>query len=817
MKTVRTLRLCQLFLARLGSRNEPLTIAAFVTQPEPVDVAQPLHDFVTRAFSESDAASVLDDFGETQRLRDVVVDATLDETRPLEQLRDVLLAYYRALCVIESRFPISDSPGHAKVEFAWYDAGGRCTPLPIEARDIQYEKCAVLYNLAAAYSRAGEKHASEDIDGEGLKRACAAFQTSAGVFETTAGVSEKKLGENTPTLDVSRECCEVMKLLNLAQAQECFFEKAKGKSEAILGKLAKQTGMYYEEALTKARESGRLVAYFDDALMGYMTLKSALFNAEALRLASSIALSVDETDVGTAIARLTQARDLIQLAIREVRIVASDPTLERVKKFLDEKILRALRTAERDNECVYMCRVPKAEDLPALTGANMVKPTELAPELLSPTKETLFKSIVPDSGTKALSRYTEMVDELIRNETDTLAMASDEARLALREMEFPETLIALSTAVPLSTDLAEQVTAFRSSGGATALSASLKRVDELNRQCASVVKTIRETLETETAEDGAERVMFGPSWRREPSSTVNAHLMQALKRFEVDLEIATKSDAQLKNRVDGADGVLEMISPENLATNAPTLTQPLALMEEDASVATDIQAALEDLETIGNERAGIEEFMRKTKSEDDILSKLMAQSGESLDALFTKEIAKYDEAKNCVMVNISKQSDVLCKLRTLHDKFVKIYDVDGLRRAVQAHEHDVRHALSVVADLRNGMEQGVRFYTGFLDAARHALEDVQEFASARRMEKETLSEGLRKEQERAELARQMTQQAHVSPPPPHYAQVAPPQYAPPQYYAPSAPHHQPPPPPPPPQQYYAPQDPYYAPSAPGYR
>ena len=74
-----------------------------VTQPEPVDVAQPLHDFVTRAFSESDAASVLDDFGETQRLRDAVVDATLDESRPLEQLSDSLLAYYRALCVIESR------------------------------------------------------------------------------------------------------------------------------------------------------------------------------------------------------------------------------------------------------------------------------------------------------------------------------------------------------------------------------------------------------------------------------------------------------------------------------------------------------------------------------------------------------------------------------------------------------------------------------------------------------------------------------------------------------------------------------------------
>ena len=776
-----------------------------------------LHDFTVRSFGADVAGEVLGDFGEFQRLRDAVVEATsvASAGRDEEGARACLLAYYRALCAIASRFPISDDDAHARVCFAWSDARGGTGAAPVEARDAQYEKCAVLYNLAASYSRDGAKFASECDDGESLKRACAAFQTSAGVFEYARRTSEKKLGERAPTTDVWYESFELMKDVHLAQAQECVYEKAKGKSEGILVKLAKQTGMYYDEAAKRARETPKLAAYYDDAFTGYLTLKSAFFEAEALRIAARISLAADESDVGTAIARLTQARDVIQRALREVRVVASDPTLERVKKFLDEKIVKALRAAERDNECVYMCRVPKPEDLPALTGASLVKPTELAPELLSPMRETLFKSIVPDSGAKALSRYTEMVDELIRNETETLAMASDEARLALREMEFPETLIALSTPVPLGEDLAEQVAAFRSSGGAKAISASLKRVGELNRQCAGVVQTIRETLETEAADDTAARTLFGPSvWRREPSSSTNAHVMQALRRFEVDLEVATKSDAQLKNRVAGADGVLEMISPENLRTNAPTLTQPLALVEDDATVATDIQATLEDLESIGNERAGIEELMRKTKAEDDILSKLMAQSDESLDALFTKEIAKYDKAKNCVMLNISKQSDALCKLRTLHAKFVQIYDVDALRRAIRAHEHDVRHALSVVSDLRNGMEQGVRFYTGFLDAARHALEDVQEYASARTVEKEGLSEELRREKERTEeLARQMNR-ARLSPsPPPQYPQYAyaAPQYAAPQYAAPQYYASQPPPPPPP--QYYAPQDPY-SPSAP---
>ena len=293
-------------------------------------------------------------------------------------------------------------------------------------------------------------------------------------------------------------------------------------------------------------------------------------------------------------------------------------------------------------------------------------------------------------------------------------------------------------------------------------------------------------------------------WRREPSSSKNRNMTQALKRFEVDLEVATKSDEQLRQRIEGAGGVLESIDEDNLESNAPRLTQPLALLEEDSHVATDIQAVLQDLETIGDERAEIEDMMRRIKCEDDILHELMAQSGESLDALFTKEMKKYDQAKDRVVVNISKQADALSMLRALHERFVQVYDVETLRRDIHSHEQSVRHALSVVGDLRSGMEQGVRFYSGFLDAARHTLTDVQEYASARRMEKEALVEELRVTKDRADahaaqLASQMNQmrfQQHPYPSP-QYGYAPPPQYgAPsPQY---GAQYSGAPPPPPPP-------------------
>ena len=72
-----------------------------------------------------------------------------------------------------------------------------------------------------------------------------------------------------------------------------------------------------------------------------------------------------------------------------------------------------------------MEQVPSPDTLPALTGHSLVKP--LAPnEILDPKSgESLFAMIVPDSSTKALSKYTEMVDELSRQQQMALERATE--------------------------------------------------------------------------------------------------------------------------------------------------------------------------------------------------------------------------------------------------------------------------------------------------------------------------------------------------------------------------------------------------------
>ncbi len=70
-----------------------------------------------------------------------------------------------------------------------------------------------------------------------------------------------------------------------------------------------------------------------------------------------------------------------------------------------------------------------------LLSCRSVTPTQL-----DASQEHIFREVIPDGSAKALSRYTDMVDALIREQNDRLAGASDDARLRLRERDLPDCL-----------------------------------------------------------------------------------------------------------------------------------------------------------------------------------------------------------------------------------------------------------------------------------------------------------------------------------------------------------------------------------------
>ena len=102
--------------------------------------------------------------------------------------------------------------------------------------------------------------------------------------------------------------------------------------------------------------------------------------------------------------------------------------------------------------------------------------------LLDASKEKMFASLVPDSSAKALSRYTEMVDDVIRTQAEKLQQASEFAdRVRLKEMDLPDSILALEGNFTLPMELKEDVEAVQISGGPAGLEAELQQLRDLRR------------------------------------------------------------------------------------------------------------------------------------------------------------------------------------------------------------------------------------------------------------------------------------------------------------------------------------------------
>lgn len=304
-----------------------------------------------------------------------------------------------------------------------------------------------------------------------------------------------------------------------------------------------QVGIYYEEALA-ALNTPPLNQHFDKTWIAHVQLKASLFFAEAC-YRYSLDLHEKE-DIAEEIARLKSGISALSEVKRSTR-GAPPQLLDAVTK-LEASLNHSLERAMKENDRVYLQRVPPASSLAPLPAFPMVKPMPLD-EILDASKEKMFLSLVPDSSTKALSRYTEMVDDVIRTQAEKLQQGSELARVRLKEMDLPDSLLALEGNVTLPENLREDVEAVQISGGPSALEAELTQLQDLKRVNHELLVQTEELLQKEAQEDSQFRSQFGTRWTRPQSSTLTKNLMDRLNRFSANLKQAGESDARIERAV----------------------------------------------------------------------------------------------------------------------------------------------------------------------------------------------------------------------------------------------------------------------------
>ncbi|KAJ1377722.1 BRO1 domain [Sesbania bispinosa] len=702
-----------------------IMLAIFEKKTNSVDLYRPLRNYVAFHYSEREAQNVEDDL---QTLKQLRTDVERNSDPSLPARRDLFQTYFKALCQVETRFPISPDPDHVNtLTFVWFDAFK--PKQKASQQNIHLEKASVLFNLGAVYSQIGLSYDRNTVDGR--RQASHAFIAAAGSFAFLRDNASMKASiGNSTTLDLSVECAGMLEKLMLAQAQECVFENtiAKGSTPGVCAKISRQVGVYYEEALAALNVSP-LSQHFDKSWIVHVQLKAALFYAEACY---RYGLELHEKEeIAEEIARLRSAVSVLTEAKKNSKGAAAQ-ILDAISK-LEANINRNLERAVKENDRVYLMRVPSPSSLPPLPTFSMVKPMAMC-EVLDASKEKMFASLVPDSSAKALSRYTEMVDDIIRTQAEKLQQASELTRVRLKEMELPDSILALEGNFTLPTNLKEDVEAVQISGGPAGLEGELQQLRDLRRVNQELLVQTEELLKKEAREDAQFRSQFGTRWTRPQSSTLTKNLQDRLNRFAGNLKQAAESDARIERSVREHSALMSILDAHPIESALPSLARPIMSFDqnEDAVVGS-LKQSLRQLETLGAQRAGLEDMLKEMKRKDDILPKLMTSTG-SYEDLFKKEVAKYNHICEEIAQNIEAQEQLLLQIQAQNDEFSAIFNLEDYKASREKSYKQIEAAIAKFREIKDNINEGLKFYVTLQDAINNVKQQSNDFVMTRNIQ-----------------------------------------------------------------------------------
>ncbi|KAI4357713.1 hypothetical protein L6164_001645 [Bauhinia variegata] len=711
-------------------------LAIFEKKTNQIDLYRPLRNYIAFHYSEREAQNHEDDL---QTLKQLRTDLERHPDPSLTSRRDLLQLYYKALCLVETRFPISPDQDHVNtLSFVWFDAFK--PKQKATQQNIHLEKAAVLFNLGAVYSQIGLSCDRNTVDGR--RQASHAFIAAAGSFAYLRDNASMKasIGSST-TVDLSVECAGMLERLMLAQAQECVFENtiAKGSTPGVCAKISRQVGLYYEEALA-ALNVAPLSQHFEKGWVAHVQLKAALFYAEAcyrygLELHEKEEIAEEIARLRSGISALTEAKKNSKGAAAQI--------LDAISK-LEANLNRNLERAVKENDRVYLMRVPNPNTLAPLPSFSMVKPMVMN-EVLDASKEKMFASLVPDGSAKVLSRYTEMVDDIIRTQAEKLQAASELTRVRLKEMDLPDSILALEGNFSLPTELKEDVEAVQICGGPAGLESELQQLKDLRRVNQELLIQTEELLQKESREDAQFRSQFGTKWTRPQSSTLTKNLQDRLNRFAGNLKQAAESDGRIEHSIREYASLMAILDRRPIESALPSLARPIMSLDanEDAIVGS-LKQSLRQLETLGAQRAGLEDMLKDMKRKDDILPKLMTSTG-SYEDLFKKEIAKYDHICEDIAQNIEAQEQLLLQIQAQNDEFSAIFNLEDYKASREKCYKQIEVAIAKFREIKDNINEGLKFYVTLQDAITKVKQHCSDFIMTRSIQSREMIEDVQRQ------------------------------------------------------------------------
>jgi programmed cell death 6-interacting protein len=660
--------------------------------------------------------SCLDDLEELDALRS----RTLEEISMIEGTEEIFAQYYGNLCLIEKRFPVTQYEGDVNVCFSWADAFQ--PDQVVEMHKIGLEKAATVFNLGAYFSQMGINIEKETVDD--LAVAGKYFMKAAGCLSYVKSEIIPSLIRTSmvsTTLDLSIECLEMLEGIMVTQAIECILEKGRqgGTGKGTLARISQQVSALYNGTYQilcgkeMKEHFERPWRYTFKVKSLYYAAMSYMYQAEYLRA------KLEHVDIRDAIKSqlgyMQEAKSVIHEAQRHFSNIKYNVKLKEEIDRLAKDIGLTLAEHQKENMSTYLLRVPSMSELEQIEPLSAdALPKCIIPDYLKePISSIRFSGIVPEEVTRDWSKYTDMLDRMLREQTSRIDMASDNARMKLREMELPERLHAMQIGhvdnIPEGVKV--DLESIQASGG---LSSMLDIAQQLTDMNFSVSKDLDEC-----------RTALNASRAKGMSQEMYDLYNNKIESYSNNLVVAKKTDGTINDRIEKHRKDLKTLELRNAAADAPSVQSPMLLMDstEPAEAAHALKVGLQGLQALSTQRASLEESLQQQKNNDDIVESLMnsnSQKGE----IFQAHLAKYDGIKKSIEANITKQEEILTAMKHANKIFVDSYDFDDWEKKRRSMAVRWKDKIETFKSIQSCLHEGMEFYVTLSDAVNSMKNDL---------------------------------------------------------------------------------------------
>ncbi|OKL58793.1 pH-response regulator protein palA/RIM20 [Talaromyces atroroseus] len=647
-----------------------------------------------------------------------------------------LVTYAAQLKWLGGKFPVD-----VGVDFSWYPAFGFNTSRPIVQNNLRFELANILFNLAALYSQLA--YSLNRTTSDGLKQACNYFSQGAGVLSHLRKDIMPDLRASPPE-DMDEMTLQSLEELMLAQAQECFWQKAvkDGLKDASIARLAAKVCDFYADAGDFAVKSNAISTDW----IHHMSAKHHHFAAAAQYRQSLDCL--DKRKYGEEVARLRDSLKCVNEALKETkwinRVVLGD------LNGLKNRVTEDLKRAEKDNDVIYLIPVPPKSELKPIDRAAMVSakaPTQVtdAISLLGengPLGQPLLAKLVPYAVHIAASIYSDRRDRLV-NETiiGELESMTDQLRDLLQSLNLPGSLQALEKPLGIPPTLISHAEELRQQDGLVRLRRSLEDTAQVKNNDKALYTEGVDLLAAEKEEDDRARAKYGTDrWNRETSVTAGKKVHQTASDINGYFTSAQSTDELIQGKLRDAEKVLRILTGTNrdLESYVPS-SRRAAITPELERESSRLRSCLNEVNRLENRRKRRIQVLKEKARSDDIRRlerefPMQPIEASQFESLFEEQLHLYDSDLGMLTQERNEQDQLETQVREANNNFNRARRGDTSSKEREKALQELENGYAKYKELIGNIEVGRKFYNDLAKIVGRFRDDCKSFVHQRRME-----------------------------------------------------------------------------------